>query len=56
MIEVSVYVSAKDFAENNCKYCERFNYHDIVVPYDSIINSFRCIYGQGCIVTFTIML
>lgn len=56
MIEVSVYVSAADFAINKRTFCERFNYVGVTVPYDSIIDSFRCIFGSKSIVTFTVML
>ena len=36
MIEVSVYVSAADFANNKRTFCERFNYVGVSVPYNSI--------------------
>lgn len=56
MIEVSVYVSAADFANNKRAFCHRFNYVGVSVPYDSIIDSFRCLFGSKSIVTFTVML
>lgn len=40
MIEISVYESSHDFAENKRAFCRRFNYSDITVPYDSIISCF----------------
>lgn len=56
MIELSVYSSKLDFAEKRCALCRRLDNEHFKIPYESLIDSMRCLFGDSCVIEFTVML
>ena len=56
MIEISVYETSKDFAQNKRAFCRRVDETSLCFPWDSVIMAFRALFGNSSIVTFTLML
>jgi len=53
MIEFKVYSSLADFGSNKPALVQRLDYEGMKVPYDHIIEAFRCLYGSQCVIQFT---
>lgn len=56
MIEVSVYSSQVDFADSKRALCRRLDNEHFKIPFESIIDSMRCLFGDNCVIDFKVML
>lgn len=53
MIECKVYATLADFASQHTALVRRIECEGVRVPYDHLIEAFRCLYGSECVVQFT---
>lgn len=53
MIEFKVFATLTDFGSGKPCLVKRLEHEGLQVPYDYIIETFRCLYGSSCVVQFT---
>ena len=56
MIEISVYATSKDYAENICALRKRVDNDNFCVCYDDIIRANKCLFGSQCMISFVVLL
>lgn len=52
MIEVRVYATLSDYGNGQCALARRIDHEGIKIPFESIIETFRALYGSTCVVDF----
>lgn len=52
MIEVRVYPTMADYGKGDFVLVRRIDYEGIKVPFESILETFRALYGSTCVVDF----
>lgn len=52
MIEVRVYPTLSDYVKGDFVLVRRIDYEGIKVPFESILETFRALYGSSCVVDF----
>lgn len=54
MIEVRVFDSLADFSKSKPLMVQRVSVEGLKVPYESLIESFRWLYGSNCVIDFIV--
>lgn len=54
MIEVRVFSSMVDYGNHKPLMVQRVSYEGVRVPYESLIESFRWLYGSNCVIDFIV--
>ena len=55
MIEISVYETHLDYNKKSACLRRRVDGHNFSVPFDSVVASLHCLFGNSCIIEFVVL-
>lgn len=55
MMEVSIYATQLDYSNKHAALRKRLDNSNFAIPYDSIITSAHCLFGETCVIEFVVL-